>query len=101
MLNTLVTTTQATFAGIDAGDPPSLAFYKLPRHRPDGKGRYVSMSAPIRDASILARAERELQRGDEIQVTIETRWGEAGIPKTLLNFSKVSVPHGQVLTTAG
>ncbi len=101
LLKTQVTTTSATFGGIDAGDPPSLAFYKLPHHRADGKGRHISMSVPIRDPKLLARAEQELRRGDEIEVTIETRWAEEGIPKTLLNFSKVSVPQEQVLVAAG
>ncbi len=92
MLQTETITLSATFAAIDPGVPPSLAFFKLPHHRPNGKGRYFSMSVPIRDAVLLARAERELTRGDEITVTLETRWAEAGLPKTLLDFSKVALP---------
>lgn len=95
MLKTKIMTIHATFAGIDAGDPPRLAFYKLPHHRPNGKGRYASMSVAIRDAGLLVRAERELHRGDEIEVTIETRWAEADLPTTLLDFSKVPAPHDQ------
>lgn len=98
MLQTETITLSATFAAIDPGAPQSLAFYKLPHHRSDGKGRYLSMLVPIRDAALLARAERELQRGDEITVTIETRWAEVGLPKTLLNFSKVASQKERTLT---
>ena len=100
MLQTETITLSATFAAIDPGATPSLAFYKLPHHRPDSKGRYFSMSVPIRDAALLARAERQLQRGDEITDTIKTRWAEAGLPKTLLDFSKVASPKERALTTA-
>jgi len=34
------------------------------------------MSVPIRDEGLLARVERDLRSGDEIEVTIETCWGE-------------------------
>ena len=99
MLQTETITTSGTFASIDPGEPPRLAFYKLPHHRPDGKGRYASMSVPVHDAHLLARAEQELTRGDEITVTIETRWAEVGLPKTLLDFSKVTAPQERVLAT--
>ncbi len=96
MLETEIVTTSATFADIDLGETPSLAFHKI-LTRPDGKQKYVSMSVPIRDKDLLTRAETALRRGDEIEVTIETRWAEEGIPKTLLNFAKVSVPQKQEL----
>lgn len=89
MPKTEVTSIRATFGGIDAGDPPRLAFFRMPYHRLDGKGRYFSISVPIRDAGLLARAKRELRCGDEIEVTIETRWTEAGLPKMLIDFAAV------------
>ena len=96
MLETQLTTTRATFTCVDSGDPPSLAFHKV-LTRSDGKQKYISMSVPIRDKDLLARAERELQRGDEIEVTIETRWAKPGLPKTLLGFAKVAVLQEQEL----
>lgn len=96
MLETKVTTTRSTFARVDPGEPPSLKFHKI-LTRPDGRQKYVSMSVPIRDKDLLTRAETELRRGDEIEVTIETRWAEEGIPKTLLDFAKVCVPQEQEL----
>ncbi|MBV9850294.1 MAG: hypothetical protein JO250_11515 [Armatimonadetes bacterium] len=99
MLQTETITLSATFAAIDPGVPPSLAFYKLPHHRPDGKGRHFSMAVPVCDAALLARAERELTRGGEITVTVETRWAEPGLPKTLLDFSKVASPKERALIT--
>ena len=87
-LETKVKTISATFTGITSGEPPSLTFHKI-LTRPDGRQRYMTMSVPIRDADLLARAEQELTRGNEITVTIETRWAEADLPKTLLDFSKV------------
>ena len=80
ILGTKVKTISATFTHITSGEPPSLAFHKI-LTRPDGKQKYMTMSVPIRDADLLARAEQELTRGDEITVTIETRWAEAGLPK--------------------
>ena len=65
--------------------------------RPDGKQKYMTMSVPIRDAALLARAERELTRGDEITVTIETRWAEEGLPKTLLDFSNAATTPERAL----
>ena len=95
-LETKVKTISATFTDITPGEPPSLAFHKI-LTRPDGKQKYMTMSVPIRDKDLLARAEQELRRGDEITVTIETRWAEVGLPKTLLDFSKVTAPKEQTL----
>ncbi len=100
MLETKITTTCAAFARIESGEPPTAVFHKI-LTRPDGKQKYVALSVPIRDALLLARASRELRSGDEIQVTIETRWAEEGIPKTLLDFSKVPAPQGKSLLAVG
>ena len=94
MLETKTTTTRAIFAQIDPGEPPSIALHKL-LTRPDGKQKHASFSVPIRDKRLLARAEQELQAGDEVEVIVETRWAEEGIPKTLMGFSKVSAPQGR------
>lgn len=87
MLETKVTITRATFTRVDFGEPPSVALYKV-LTRPDGKKKHVSMSIPIRDGHLLASAEKELQNGDGIEVIIEMRWAEEGIPTTLLGFAK-------------
>lgn len=100
MLETIITTTRATFAHIKPGEPPIAAFHKTVT-RPDGKQKYIAMSVPIRDERLRARAERELRSGDEIEVTIETRWAEDGIPKTLLDFAKVSTPQDKALLAVG
>lgn len=49
------------------------------------------MSVPIRDERLLVRAERDLRDSDEIEVTIETRWAEEGIPK--LCWASLRPPH--------
>lgn len=94
MLETKVSITRAVFTRVDPGEPPSVALYKI-LTRPDGKRKHVSLSVPIRDGHLLARVEQELQDGDEIEVTVETRWADEGIPHTLLDFSKVSIPPKQ------
>jgi len=100
MLETKITTARATFARVEAGEPPTAAFHKI-LTRPDGKQKYIAMSVPIRDERLMARAVRELRRGDEIEVTIETRWAEEGIPKTLLDFAKVPAPQDKTLLAVG
>jgi len=100
MLETKITTTRATFFRVEPGEPPTVAFHKI-LTRPDGKQKHIAMSVPIFDELLLARAERELQSGDEIEVIIETRWAEEGIPRTLLDFAKVSAPPGKVLLPVG
>lgn len=91
MLETKVTNTRATFARVEPGEPSKIVCHKL-LIRPDGKQKYLSISVPIRDERLLARVERELRSGDEIEMTVETRWAEAGIPTAALDFSKVSAP---------
>jgi len=75
MLETKITTTRATFARTEPGEPPTVAFHEIST-RPDGARKYIAMSVPIRDEGLLARVERDLRSGDEIEVTIETCWGE-------------------------
>lgn len=91
MLETKVTNTRATFARVEPGEPSKIVCHKL-LTRPDGKQKHLSISVPIRDERLLARAERELRSGDEIEMTVETRWAEEGIPTTALDFAKVSAP---------
>lgn len=100
MLETKITTTRATFARNESGEPPIAVFHKI-LMRPDGKQKYVALSVPIRDARLPARALRKLQSGDEIEVTIETRWDEEGIPKALLDFVKVPTPQDKTLLAVG
>lgn len=59
------------------------------------------MSVPIRDERLLARAERNLRSGDEVEVTLETRWADEGIPKTLLDFAKAPTSQGKILLPIG
>lgn len=98
MLETKITTIHATFNHVKPGNPPSVSLNKV-LTRPDGKQKYVSMSIPVRDRLMVARAEKELRPGDDVEVTIETRWAEEGIPKTLLSFAKVPVPLDKTLVT--
>ena len=100
MLETKITTLRATFTRIEPGEPPAAAFHKI-LTRPDGARKYVAMSVPIRDERLLARAERDLRSGDEIEVTLETRWAEEGIPKTLLDFAKAPVLQERTLLPVG
>ena len=99
MLGTKITTLRATFARIKSGEPPTAAFHKTVT-RSDGKQKYISTSTPIRDERLLARAKRKLQSGDEIEVIIETRWAEEGIPTTLLDFAKAPTSQGKTLLTS-
>lgn len=100
MLETKKTTTRATFAHIKFGEPPIAVFHKI-LTRTDGKQKYIAMSVPIRDERLRARAERELRSGDEIEVTIETRWAEDGIPEALLDFAKVPTLQDKTLLAVG
>ena len=100
MLGTKITTTRATFTRIEQGEPPVVAFHKV-LTRPDGARKYIAMSVPVRDERLLARAERDLRSGDEIEVTLETRWAEEGIPTTLLDFAKVPTLQGKMLLPVG
>jgi len=99
-LETKITTIRATFAHIEAGEPPSIAFHKI-LTRPDGNQKYIDMTVPIRDERLLARAERELRSGDVIEINVETRWAEVGIPTILLDFAKVPAPHDKTLLAVG
>jgi len=100
MLGTKITTMCATFAQIEPGEPPTVAFHKI-LTRPDGARKYIAMSLPIRDERLLERAERELRSGDEIKATIETCWAEEGIPTTLLDFAKAGTSHVRTLLPIG
>ena len=100
MLETKITTSRAIFSRVETGEPLTVAFHKI-LTRPDGKQKYIALSVPIRDERLLARVVRELRSGDEIEVTIETRWVEEGIPKTLLDFAKVPAPQNKTLLTVG
>ncbi len=100
MLGTKITTLRATFARIEPGKPPTAAFHKT-LTRPDGAQKYIAVSVPVRDECLLARAERDLRSGDEIEVTIETRWAEEGIPTTLLDFAKVPTLQDSTLLPVG
>ena len=100
MLGTKITVTRVTFARTEAGEPPTAAFHKI-LARPDGARKYITMSVPIRDERLLARAERDLWGGDEIEVTLETCWAEEGIPKTLLDFSKARASQDRTMLHIG
>ncbi len=100
MLETKKTTFVAEFARIDSGETPGLALRKIVT-RPDGGQKSVAVTIPVRDAVLLARAGQELRDGDQIEVEIETRWGEKDIPKSLLGFSKVAISQGKTLAAAG
>ena len=97
MLETKITTLLAEFVRISNHAPPQIVLRKI-MTRPDGQQKYVAMTAPIRNQDLLARAARDLREGDQIEIKIETRWAEAGIPKTLLSFTKVATPQGRALT---
>ena len=101
MLETKVTTIVAEFVRIVNGPTPSIALHKIVT-RPDGKQKPIAMTVPVEDTFLLARAERDLRAGDLIEVKIETRWAEEGIPKTLVDFLTVEVPQDQTrLVAAG
>lgn len=99
MLKTEVTTIRATFVGLTDGEPPSVRLHKL-LVRPDSGRKPLSMSVPVHDARLLTRLRSELNPGDLVEATVETRWGEAGIPKALIAFA-ASVRHDQELVAAG
>lgn len=90
----------AEFARIDGGETPSMALRKIVT-RPDGGQKSIAMTIPVPDAALLARAGQELRDGDQIEVEIETRWGEKDIPKSLLGFSRVAAAQGRMLAAAG
>lgn len=100
MLGTKITTMCAIFTRIEPGEPPTVAFHKI-LTRPDGAQKSIAMSVPIRDERLLARAESDLRSGDEVEVTIETRWAEEGIPTTLLDFAKAPTLQGKTLLPIG
>jgi hypothetical protein len=100
MLEMKITTMRVTFSGVKVGEPPIAVFHKI-LTRPDGKQKYVALSVPVRDAGLLARVAGELHLDDGIEVTVETRWAEKGIPKTLLNFAKVHAPRDKTLLAVG
>ena len=68
MLGTKITTTRATFARTELGEPPTVASHKT-----------------------LTR----------IEVSIERRWAEEGIPTTLLDFAKAPKSQGKTLLLVG
>lgn len=100
MLGTKITTVRATFARIEPGEPPTVAFHKI-LTRPDGAQKHIAMSVPIRDERLLARVGKELRSGDEIEVTIETCWAEEGIPTTLLDFAEARTAQDKTLLPVG
>ena len=100
MLETKITTFLAAFVRVDGGELPSIALRKIVT-RPDGKQKYVAMTVPIRDQELLARSKKELREGDQVEIKIETRWAEAGIPKTLIDFSKVEARQEKTLLAVG
>jgi len=100
VLETKITTLLAEFAAIDTRDLPSMVLRKL-MTRPDGKKNPVAIKVPVRDAALLARARQELRERDQIEVEVETRWAEPGIPKSLLRFSRVAVSQDRTLAAVG
>lgn len=100
MLRTELTTIRATFVGLTEGEPPSVRLHKL-LTRPDGGQKPFSMLVPVLDTRLLARLRSELSPGNLIEVTVETHWGEMGIPKMLIDFAAVSVRQDQELVAAG
>ena len=100
MLETKITTLLAEFVRIDNRGLPEIVLRKIVT-RPDGQQKYVAMAVPIRDQDLLAQAARDLRERDQIEIKIETRWAEEGIPKTLLSFTKVAAPQGKVLAAIG
>lgn len=100
MLETKTTPMRTIFAYIEPGETPAAAFHKI-LTRPDGARKSIAMSIPIRDERLLARAEKDLRNGDEIEVTLETCWAEEGIPETLLDFAKAPASQGKTLLLAG
>ena len=97
MLETKTTTMQATVTAINDGENPSLSLSRLLTRR-DGGQKNMSIILPICDSALLMRAKHELKQGDTVEVVLETRWAEKGIPKTLLGFIKISLPHEKELT---
>ena len=63
-----------------ARDPDRITFM------PDGRGnpgwRAKPMQVPVEDKAVAAFAA-ELERGDRVEVTIATDWGQAGLPRVV------------------
>ncbi len=56
MLETKITTTSLIFSRVEIGESSSIVGHKIIT-RPDGKQKHISVSIPIRDERLLARAE--------------------------------------------
>jgi hypothetical protein len=74
--------------GIVAGPPRYLAWYKRST-RPDGATKTISVWEHVLDDALFQRLQREVQRGDVVEITSVTEWGEGFIRSRLVDFVKV------------
>jgi hypothetical protein len=76
---------------IVAGDPPAIVTYEQFR-LPSGGVKNFTQEVPVLDAALYQRLLREVQVGDEVQITVVTEWGQSGVPHYLTDFARVPLP---------
>ena len=89
-MNSEILTERVRIGGIIDGEPPMLAFSKL-LTRTDGKQKRHSQMVQVLDRALLARLRREVKKGDEVDIEIETDWTHPDIPVILKNFTPADV----------
>ena len=75
-------TLRVRYMGIAEGTPPQFAFTKL-LTQPGGKHKIHSQYVPISDTTLLTRLKAEFEKGQEVEIVVETDWLQPGIPQTL------------------
>ena len=68
------------------GENFTRAGYYVKSRRPDGLTKTVSSLTPVHNSEVLEKL-KAVKPGDEIEITIETKWNETGIPQELLAFT--------------
>jgi hypothetical protein len=83
---------RTSFAGVFRveGDPYPRLSYRHEARRTDGESKTIWGGIEVRDEATLARVERELRPGDEIEIEVEVDWDAPGIPIVLVGFSKIA-----------
>ena len=96
-MRTETLTFKAIFTGLVnvEGENFTRAGYCVRSRRPDGTEKIVSSLTPVNDLALLKKLET-LNHGDVIEITIETRWNEPGIPSEVLALSVTGRQEQQV-----
>ena len=85
MTKTEVTTT-LTIVDLIPGDPPALVTVKRAVN-PSGIARHMTQKVLVRDPALAQRLFAEVQRGDEVTLTLTTTWAAENYETDLTNFA--------------